>query len=42
LRSLERKSGSVTANRNGVEHQCKMAEARKTYGGGRPRKQQAE
>jgi hypothetical protein len=37
--ALGHKGGSVTAKRHGVEHYRKMAEARKTYAGGRPRKQ---
>ena len=34
-----RKGGSATAKRLGAEHYRKMAAARKTHGGGRPRKQ---
>jgi hypothetical protein len=37
--ALGRKGGSVTSKRHGVEHYRKMADARKTHGGGRPRKQ---
>jgi hypothetical protein len=33
------KGGSVTARRLGADHYRKMAAARKTHGGGRPRKQ---
>jgi hypothetical protein len=33
------KGGSTTARKFGVEHYRKMAAARKTRGGGRPRKQ---
>src|ERR1051326_1303660 len=36
---LERKGGSATSRRLGAEHYRKMATARKTHGGGRPRKQ---
>ena len=36
---LGHKGGATTAKRHGVEHYRKMAEARKTHGGGRPRKQ---
>jgi hypothetical protein len=36
---LGHKGGAVTAKRHGAEHYRKMAEARKTHGGGRPRKQ---
>jgi len=36
---LGHKGGSTTAKRLGVEHYRKMAAARKTRGGGRPRKQ---
>ena len=36
--ALGHKGGSVTSKRHGVEHYRKMAEARKTRGGGRPRK----
>ena len=32
------KGGSTTSQRLGVEHYRKMAAARKTHGGGRPRK----
>jgi len=35
---LGHKGGCVTARRLGAEHYRKMAEARKTHGGGRPRK----
>jgi len=37
---LGRKGGSTTSRRLGVEHYRKMAAARKTHGGGRPRRQQ--
>lgn len=37
--TLGRKGGSTTARRLGAEHYRKMAAARKTHGGGRPRKQ---
>lgn len=37
--ALGHKGGSVTSKRHGPEHYRKMAEARKTRGGGRPRKQ---
>lgn len=36
---LGHKGGATTAKRHGVEHYRKMAEARKTHSGGRPRKQ---
>jgi hypothetical protein len=36
---LGHKGGSTTANRPGAEHYRKMAAARKTHAGGRPRKQ---
>lgn len=36
---LGHKGGSTTAKRLGVEHYRKMAAARKTRGGGRPRKE---
>ncbi|HUD15123.1 MAG TPA: hypothetical protein VMQ56_15835, partial [Terracidiphilus sp.] len=36
---LGRKGGSTTARRLGAEHYRKMAAARKSHGGGRPRKQ---
>jgi hypothetical protein len=36
---LGRKGGSTTARKLDVEHYRKMAAARKTHGGGRPRKQ---
>jgi len=36
---LGRKGGSTTARKLGVDHYRKMAAARKTHGGGRPRKQ---
>lgn len=36
---LGRKGGSTTARKLGVEHYRKMAAARKTHAGGRPRKQ---
>jgi hypothetical protein len=36
---LGRKGGSTTARRLGADHYRKMAAARKTRGGGRPRKQ---
>jgi len=36
---LGHKGGATTAKRHGAEHYRKMAEARKTHGGGRPRKQ---
>lgn len=36
---LGHKGGSTTARRLGAEHYRKMAAARKTHGGGRPRKQ---
>jgi hypothetical protein len=36
---LGHKGGSTTAKRLGAEHYRKMAAARKTRGGGRPRKQ---
>ena len=35
---LGRKGGSATARKLGVEHYRQMAAARKTHGGGRPRK----
>jgi hypothetical protein len=37
---LGHKGGSVTARRLGADHYRKMAAARKTHGGGRPRKSQ--
>jgi hypothetical protein len=37
--ALGRKGGSTTARKLGVDHYRKMAAARKTHGGGRPRKQ---
>jgi hypothetical protein len=36
---LGHKGGSTTSKRHGVEHYRKMAAARKTHAGGRPRKQ---
>jgi hypothetical protein len=36
---LGRKGGSTTSRRLGPEHYRKMAAARKSHGGGRPRKQ---
>jgi hypothetical protein len=36
---LGRKGGTMTARRLGTDHYRKMAAARKTHGGGRPRKQ---
>ena len=36
--SLGQKGGSATAKRHGSEHYRQMAAARKTLGGGRPRK----
>src|ERR1700722_11178369 len=36
---LGRKGGSTTARKLGPEHYKRMAAARKTHGGGRPRKQ---
>ena len=36
---LGHKGGSTTARKLGVEHYRRMAAARKTHGGGRPRKQ---
>jgi hypothetical protein len=36
---LGRKGGSSTARKLGVDHYRRMAAARKTHGGGRPRKQ---
>src|SRR5579871_4089992 len=36
---LGHKGGSATSERHGTEHYRKMAAARKTYAGGRPRKQ---
>ena len=36
---LGHKGGSTTARRLGADHYRKMAAARKTHGGGRPRKQ---
>jgi len=36
---LGHKGGSTTSKRHGVDHYRKMAAARKTLGGGRPRKQ---
>jgi hypothetical protein len=36
---LGHKGGSTTSKRHGVEHYRKMAAARQTHGGGRPRKQ---
>jgi hypothetical protein len=36
---LGHKGGSATSQRHGVEHYRKMAAARKTHAGGRPRKQ---
>jgi hypothetical protein len=35
---LGHKGGSTTAQRHGAEHYRQMAAARKTLGGGRPRK----
>jgi hypothetical protein len=37
--ALGRKGGSTTARRHGPEHYRAMAAKRKTYGGGRPRKE---
>ena len=37
--SLGHKGGSATSQRHGAEHYRQMAAARKTHGGGRPRKQ---
>ena len=37
--SLGRKGGSATSLRHGVEHYRAMAAKRKTFGGGRPRKE---
>ena len=37
--SLGHKGGSTTARRHGPEHYRQMAAARKTHGGGRPRKE---
>ena len=37
---LGHKGGSVIARKLGVEHYRKMAATRKTYRGGRPRKEQ--
>jgi hypothetical protein len=37
--ALGRKGGSSTARKLGADHYRKMAAARKTHGGGRPRKQ---
>jgi hypothetical protein len=36
---LGHKGGATTARKHGPEHYRRMAEARKTHGGGRPRKQ---
>jgi len=36
---LGRKGGTTTSQRHGIEHYRKMAAARKTHAGGRPRKQ---
>ena len=36
---LGRKGGITTSGRHGIDHYRKMAAARKTRGGGRPRKQ---
>jgi hypothetical protein len=36
---LGHKGGSSTSRKRGAEHYRKMAAARKTYGGGRPRKE---
>ena len=36
---LGHKGGSTTSQRHGIEHYRKMAAARKTHAGGRPRKQ---
>jgi hypothetical protein len=36
--ALGHKGGSTTSRRHGVEHYRQMAAARKTHGGGRPRK----
>jgi hypothetical protein len=36
---LGHKGGSATSQRHGIEHYRKMAAARKTHAGGRPRKQ---
>jgi len=36
---LGRKGGSTTSLRHGVEHYRQMAAKRKTFGGGRPRKE---
>jgi hypothetical protein len=36
--ALGHKGGSTTARRHGAEHYRQMAAARKTHGGGRPRK----
>jgi hypothetical protein len=37
--ALGHKGGSTTARRHGAEHYRQMAAARKTHGGGRPRKE---
>jgi hypothetical protein len=37
--AMGHKGGSATAKRHGADHYRKMAEARKTHGGGRPRKE---
>lgn len=37
--ALGHKGGSTTAKRHGADHYRRMAESRKTHGGGRPRKQ---
>jgi hypothetical protein len=37
--ALGHKGGRTTARRHGVEHYRQMAAARKTHGGGRPRKE---
>jgi hypothetical protein len=36
---MGRKGGSTTARKLGSDHYKRMAAARKTHGGGRPRKQ---
>lgn len=36
---LGHKGGSTTSQRHGAEHYRQMAKARKTHGGGRPRKE---
>jgi hypothetical protein len=37
--ALGRKGGATTAKRHGAEHYRAMAASRKTFGGGRPRKE---